>query len=146
MSIHTFDSDNSSNGIAIPAFIVMLLGIILVGTFAGYGLAQMSNSKSATRTTSTSGTDQKAVTGKSAGIADKKMFKDSAQGILREGGFEDEGNFHLERPGGKSQNAYLTSSTVDLSEYIGKKVEVWGQTYKGQKAGWLMDVGYVEVK
>jgi hypothetical protein len=25
------------------------------------------------------------------------------------------------------------------------EVKVWGETYKGQKAGWLMDVGKVEV-
>lgn len=79
------------------------------------------------------------------GIADKKTFKDQAEGVLQEGGIEGEGNFHLERPGGKTQNAYLTSSTVDLSEYIGKKVRVWGETFTANKAGWLMDVGLVEV-
>jgi hypothetical protein len=42
-------------------------------------------------------------------------------------------------------NVYLTSSTVDLSPFVGKKVRVWGQTFTGQKAGWLMDVGLVEV-
>jgi len=82
---------------------------------------------------------------KSAGILDKKIFKDKAEGVLKEGGIDGEGNFHLERPGGPSQNVYLTSSTVDLSLYLGKKVRVFGQTFAGQKAGWLMDVGYVEV-
>ena len=60
-------------------------------------------------------------TTQSAGIVDKKTFKDSVEGILREGGIDGEGNFHIERPGGVSQNTYLTSSTVDLSGYIGKK-------------------------
>jgi len=82
---------------------------------------------------------------KAAGIIDKKIFKDKAEGILKEGGIDGEGNFHLERPGGPSQNVYLTSSTVDLSLYVGKKVRVYGQTFAGQKAGWLMDVGYIEV-
>lgn len=81
----------------------------------------------------------------SAGVVDKKTFKDSAEGILREGGLEDEGNFHLERPGGISQNVYLTSTTVDLSNYIGRKVKIWGQTFQAEKAGWLMDVGSVEI-
>ena len=76
----------------------------------------------------------------------KKTFKDSIVGLLKEGGIEGEGNFHLERPGGVSQNVYLTSSTVDLSKYVGKKVKVWGQTFQGQKAGWLMDVGLVEIQ
>jgi hypothetical protein len=74
-----------------------------------------------------------------------KNFKDQAEGTLKEGGIDGEGNFHLERPGGESQNVYLTSSTVDLSLYVGKKVRVYGQTFAGQKAGWLMDVGLVEV-
>jgi len=82
---------------------------------------------------------------KAAGVVDKKIFKDKAEGILKEGGIDGEGNFHLERPGGPSQNVYLTSSTVDLSSYVGKKVRVYGQTFAGQKAGWLMDVGYIEV-
>ena len=80
-----------------------------------------------------------------AGIADKKTFKDSSEGILKEGGIDGEGNFHLERPGGESQNVYITSTTVDLSKYVGKKVRVWGATFQGEKAGWLMDVGLVEV-
>ena len=85
-------------------------------------------------------------TAKTAGIKDTKVFKDSAEGTLREGGFEDEGSFHLERPGGKSQNVYLTSSTVDLSQFVGKKVSVLGKTFDSEKAGWLMDVGYIELK
>lgn len=82
---------------------------------------------------------------KTAGIADKKTFKDKAEGVLEEGGLDGEGNFHLERPGGESQNVYLTSTTVDLSQYIGKKIRVWGETFNAEKAGWLMDVGLVEV-
>lgn len=40
----------------------------------------------------------------------------------------------------------LTSSVVDLSQYEGKKVKVYGETQKAIKEGWLMDVGRVEVK
>ncbi len=76
----------------------------------------------------------------------KKIFKDKAEGILKEGGIEGEGTFHLERPGGLSQNVYLTSSTVDLSKFIGKQVTVWGQTMQARTAGWLIDVGLVETK
>jgi len=82
---------------------------------------------------------------KQIGIKDKRTFKDKAEGVLREGGIDGEGNFHLERPGGESQNVYLTSTTVDLSKYIGKKIRVWGETFKAEKAGWLMDVGLVEI-
>lgn len=82
---------------------------------------------------------------RAVGIKDKKTFKDSAEGKLKEGGIDGEGQFHLERPGGASQNVYLTSTTVDLSEFIGKKVRVWGETFAAEKAGWLMDVGLVEI-
>lgn len=83
--------------------------------------------------------------GKTFGSGDTKIFKDSAEGTLKEGGIEGEGQYHLVRPGGDSQNVYLTSSLVDLSQFINKKVKVWGETQKAQHAGWLMDVGKVEV-
>lgn len=82
----------------------------------------------------------------SAGVKNSETFTDSAEGTLKKGGFEGEGSFHLERPGGESQNVYLTSSTVDLSQFEGKNVMVLGKTFAAEKAGWLMDVGYIEVK
>ena len=75
----------------------------------------------------------------------KKTFKDIAEGILKGGGINGEGQFHLVRPGGESQNVYLTSSAVDLSKFIARKIKVWGETQTAQHAGWLMDVGRVEV-
>lgn len=83
--------------------------------------------------------------GKTFGSDDTKTFKDTAEGKLENGGIEGEGQYHLVRPGGDSQNVYLTSSSVDLSQFIGKKIKVWGQTQTAQTAGWLMDVGRVEV-
>jgi hypothetical protein len=65
---------------------------------------------------------------------------------LQEGGIDGEGQYHLVRPGGDSQNVYLTSSVVDLSLFVNKKVKVWGQTQTAQKAGWLMEVGRVQVE
>lgn len=79
------------------------------------------------------------------GVDDAEQFPDTAEGVMREGGIDGEGAYHLERPGGESQNVYMTSAVVDLSQFIGKKVKVWGQTQTAQKAGWLMDVGRVEV-
>lgn len=74
-------------------------------------------------------------------ISDK--VKD-AEGVLVEGGIKGEGTYHLERSGGDSQNVYLTSTTIDLTPYVGKKIQVWGETLSGVYAGWLMDV--VKVK
>lgn len=83
--------------------------------------------------------------GKEVGIDDTKTFRDSAQGVLEKGGIDGEGTHHLIREGGPSQTAYLTSSVVDLDQFVGHKVEVWGETIGAKKAGWLMDVGKVKV-
>ncbi len=80
------------------------------------------------------------------GVKDASTFRDTATGTLQEndGKITKEGTHVLIR-GDVSQNAYLTSSVIDLSKYIGKKVQVWGETFKGQKAGWLMDVGRIKI-
>lgn len=83
--------------------------------------------------------------GESFGSNDTETYKDIAEGKLKEGGIEGEGQYHLVRSGGDSQNVYLTSSLIDLSKFLGRNIKVWGQTQKAQKAGWLMDVGRVEV-
>ncbi|MBI2066073.1 hypothetical protein HYT60_01010 [Candidatus Woesebacteria bacterium] len=82
---------------------------------------------------------------KEAGIADEATFKDTADGVLEEGGVDGEGTHHLVRPGGASQNVYLTSTVIDLQSFVGKKVQVWGQTISAREAGWLMDVGKIKV-
>ena len=80
-----------------------------------------------------------------AGLADESTFKDSAEGLLEEGGVNGEGTHHLVREGGISQTVYLTSTVIDLESFSGKKVKVWGQTITAKKAGWLMDVGKIRV-
>ncbi len=79
------------------------------------------------------------------GTADEKNFKDKAEGYLEAGGIDGEGSHHLLREGGASQTVYLTSSVTDLSKFEGMRVKVWGETFKGLKAAWLMDVGRVQV-
>jgi len=79
------------------------------------------------------------------GSADESAFKDSAEGYLQIGGFQGEGSHHLLRDGGDSQTVYLVSSVTDLDKFDGMQVKVWGETNKGQKVGWLMDVGRIQV-
>ena len=79
------------------------------------------------------------------GSNDETSFKDNAQGFLQIGGLDGEGSHALLRSGGPSQTVYLTSSVTDLDKFDGMEVKVWGETFKGQKAGWLMDVGRVEI-
>jgi len=136
--LHTLETKEVDE-ISFVSFFTFVAVAVIIGAVVGFGVSRF-NKKATTTSDNAKDTTQ------SAGIVDKKTFKDSAEGILREGGIDGEGNFHLERPGGTSQNAYLTSSTVDLSNYVGKKVKVWGQTFSGQKAGWLMDVGLVEIE
>lgn len=117
-------------------FFILLILAVFFGGGGGYFLRSFFPKKT---------TGQKIISAKTEGIVDKKTFRDQAEGVLREGGIDGEGTFHLERPGGQSQNVYLTSSTVDLSKYIGKKVRVYGKTFAAEKAGWLMDVGFIEI-
>ncbi len=74
-----------------------------------------------------------------------EVFKDSAEGYLEAGGIDGEGSHRLSRAGGESQTVFLTSSVTDLDKLVGMDVKVWGETFKAQKAGWLMDVGRIEV-
>lgn len=138
--IHKLESQTTETEFSYPKFFGLLIAAIISGLVVGLGLTKVQKlTKTETKTKTT------VQVKKTVGIADKKTFKDKAEGILKEGGIDGEGNFHLERPGGASQNVYLTSSTVDLSQYVGQKVRVWGQTFSAEKAGWLMDVGLVEL-
>lgn len=136
--IENLDKKLSENGIPYKSFFLFVALAVFLGVLTGFSILKLQN-KNITKSSTSLKTD------KTVGIVDKKTFKDSAEGVLKEGGIDGEGNFHLERPGGESQNVYLTSTTVDLSFYIGKKVKVWGQTFSSEKAGWLMDVGLVEI-
>ena len=87
---------------------------------------------------------QQVKVGESYGSKDS-VFKDSATGVVEANGIDGEGTHRLLREGGESQTAHLTSSVVDLDMFIGRKVEVWGETFDSEKAGWLLDVGRVKV-
>ena len=114
--------------------------IIMLGVGTGYVLStKKSDIKETVGVTGTIKTD------KVAGSTDSKTFKDSALGVVEAGGLNGEGSHKLIRDGGPSQTAYLISSVVDLDEYVGKKVTVWGQTMTAKKVSWLMDVGKVEL-
>lgn len=80
-----------------------------------------------------------------AGLSDESTFRDSAEGMLLEGGISGEGTHHLDRDLGEQKFVYLTSSVIDLESFVGKKVQVWGETISARKASWLMDVGKIKV-
>jgi hypothetical protein len=121
-------------------YIGLVLIIVLLGVGSGYLFANRSSAKH-----DSASPDYAVSKGKSFGVTDTKDFPDTATGIVKAGGIEGEGAYHLERTGGESQNVYMTSSALDLSQFITKKVKVWGTTQTAQHAGWLMDVGKLEV-
>lgn len=123
---------------------ISLLAVVLLGIGTGYLLSR-SHIKTGLPVVDKTLRSSSVSVGKTYGSDDTATFKDTAEGVLKEGGIEGEGQFHLERPGGESQNVYLTSSLVDLSLFVDREIKVWGQTQTAQKAGWLMDAGRVEV-
>lgn len=127
--------------------VISALVIVLAGSMTGFGLSKVAGQSTPT-TQQTVSPEQIAEDGVKVGdiIGTKdNTFKDSAEGVLVKGGIDGEGSHHLMRPGGPAQNVYLTSSVLDLDELENHKVKVWGETFAAQKAGWLMDVGRVEV-
>lgn len=137
------DFNNPSSNFFLNSRVYIILGVVLVlGLLSGFLLSR--NKTSVTPGTK-NGNVASVQKGTIVGSDDLKTFKDQTEGILKKGGTDGEGAFHLVRPGGESQNVYLTSSIVDLSTFLDRKVKVWGETQKAQVAGWLMDVGRVEV-
>ena len=127
----------------------IVLGVVAIlagiGTgFGGFKLKQkVSGNGSPTATQQVAG--DVVNNGDVFGVKDDQTFKDSAEGYLEQGGLDGEGSHQLLREGGPSQTVYLTSSITDLDKLVGMQVKVWGETFKGQKVGWLMDVGRVQV-
>lgn len=79
------------------------------------------------------------------GSLDTKTFRDTATGVIEKNGTNGVGTHKLIRDGGPSQTIYMVSSVVDLDQFDGKKVEVWGETQKVAKVSWFMDIGRVKI-
>lgn len=120
----------------IGAFVVVLLGVATAWLIFPKLNKNSSSQKAAPGVAATS---------KEAGKLDPNIKYDTATGILQEGGFSGEGTYHLVREGGSEKNVYLTSSMVDLSVFVNKKVNIWGETLASKKVGWLMDVAKIQV-
>lgn len=119
--------------------VVALVGVVLLGLGTGYQLANRNLRNRG------GGAGEYIKTEKEEGSKDTRVFRDTATGKLEKNGAEGEGTHKLIREGGESQTAYLTSSVLDLNQYNGKRVQVWGETFQGRKVGWLMDVGRIKI-
>lgn len=138
------DSKSTMINKFLPFIIVIILG---VGTgFIGHSIFPWSAKATSNGTIKNQGS---AVTGLKVGDVvgiEDVGEADEAMGILQSGGFEGEGSHHLVRPGGVDQTVYVTSSVVDLDQFVGHKITIWGDTFSAQKAGWLMDVVKVRLE
>lgn len=143
--IKTAPLPNSTKSMSPLAKIIPVIVVILLGISSGYVLSHF-GPISSSKTTVTSPTTAGGVkVGDTFGSSDEKSFKDSAEGVLEKGGINGEGSHKLIRPGGDSQTVYLTSSVIDLDDFVGHKIKIWGDTFSARKAGWLLDVGRVKV-
>lgn len=134
-----------------PPILLMILSIAISGGFFASRFKLFSTSKTdelsqptETIASTPPETAEKIQVGKVYGNLEKN-FKDIASGTLEKGSINGEGTHILNRPGGKSQRASLTSSAIDLDLFIGKNVEVKGETNASTKTSWLMDVGSIKV-
>lgn len=141
----TSQNSEGTSSIFTKNLFILLIVAVVMGGMTGFIFTNRRSSNGGNTLTSGAVDSSKISKGTIVGSNDTKTFKDTANGALKGGGINGEGQFHLVRPGGESQNVYLVSSSVDLSKFIGKKIKVWGQTQTAQYAGWLMDVGRVEV-
>ena len=127
----------------------LIIGVVvvfaLVGVFSGYFMSGNSGKGGSLSSNPLAG-----IGAPKTASQDNTTFRDFAEGTIKakpqpkDPSQYSEGTHVLERPG--AVPVALTSSVVDLAQYEGKKVKVFGETQKALKEGWLMDVGKVEVE
>lgn len=123
-------------------FMIVLVVSLLTGVGTGYILSSNS-SKSGGGIASVT---EKGEAPKTA-QQDNRTFRDFAQGKVAKKDAKQNDNYREGTHVLIRDNAVpvtLTSSVVDLNQYEGKKVKVYGETQKAIEEGWLMDVGRVE--
>jgi len=129
----------------LPLYVFLAVLVVGLGVFTGSKIPKFFNKKE-TIETGKSGLIPKDEIKKDAefGVKDPGQA-DTAIGVVEKGGIDGEGTHKLLREGGPSQNIYMTSSFLDLDSFAGMKIQIWGETMKAQKAGWLMDVLKIKV-
>ena len=121
--------------------VIATLGIVAVGAGTGYLLSKSDGRVSGAESVN----NQMVKNDKEVGSLDTKTFRDTATGVIEKNRTNGVGTHKLIRDGGPSQTIYMVSSVVDLDQFDGKKVEVWGETQKVAKVSWFMDIGRVKI-
>ena len=137
---------NNQQGATKKPFMTLVaigLAVVFAGIATGWAIAKVEGPSTGSDKVSVKEGDLAA---DEAGLDDESMFeKDTPEGVLVEGGLDGEGTHHLDRGAGEDKKVYLTSSVINLDNFVGKKVRVWGNTIAAQHAPWLMDVGKIKV-
>lgn len=155
MEIPNLSSTTSVNkplSFSLPLFLIIC--VLAIGL--GFASSRLKSSSPLSPVTSTTTDSQQPLSADS--ITDKdsikagqifgdtaKVFNDTATGLIEKGSINGEGTHILNREGGLSQRASLTSSVIDLDLFVGRKVEIKGATNTSNKTSWLLDVGWVKV-
>lgn len=84
--VSSIDGDDK-NSVPVKKFLLFLLIVIVIGGAAGFLLSSFKNLAG-----KNIGAGPKQSVKQTAGISDKKTFKDRTEGILREGGIDGEGS------------------------------------------------------
>ncbi len=146
--VDTISSKDSKNS-KVVIFIIVILAIVSgFWTSRFWPLGKSSLTDSLSKKDITSADNIKSQDELVVGVAygnTAKAFKDTATGVIEKGDINGEGTHILNREGGKSQRASLTSSVIDLDLFIGKKVEIKGETNTSTKTSWLLDVGVIKI-
>lgn len=118
--------------------------VIFAGIGSGYFLSNRASAKNGG--VKISSKSEAVVTEKEAEAPNfDEENSDSAEGVLNIGSIQGEGTHYLDRGAGEQKYVYLTSTVINLKNYVGKKVQVWGNTLAATNAPWLMDVQKIKV-
>lgn len=139
----------SKNNLAKLIPVAIVLAVIVLGAFTGLIASSRLKNKQIAQSQSTLTNKKEQDLSPQEKQNLQTVTRDSAEGVLEKNDkFEEtaQGQWKLIRSGGESQTAFLTSSFLDLDQYVGKKVKVYGETLGSSKVGWLMDVAKIEVQ
>ena len=125
-------------------FPVIALVVVLSGIGTGYMLsgANAKTTKTTNKTTTETVNENNTL---AAETGEAVEDEEAPIGTLVEGGEGGEGTHTLERGLGPEKDVYLLSTVLTLDNFVGKKVQVWGEDLGAKEVGWLMDVTKVRV-
>ncbi len=135
-------SNPQKKNVFIPVLLVIL--VVLAGVGTGWFLSggALAGKTAIPRGENAPGVEE---SNGEAGVSDESTFNNTAEGKLEKGGIEGDGTHRLIRGADPSKYIALTSTVIDLDSFVGKEVQIWGQTLAAQKAPWLMDVGKIKI-